>query len=60
MSKMKISINMINTNEEIHEKNKNLFDEEGIFVINLMNSPGSGKTTILEKLNPKLKHKLRN
>ncbi|MBX4264198.1 hydrogenase nickel incorporation protein HypB [Clostridium estertheticum] len=58
MSEMKISINMLNTNEEIHEENKNLFDEEGIFVINLMGSPGSGKTTILEKLIPKLKQNL--
>ena len=58
MSEINISINMINTNEEIHMENKNLFDEEGIFVINLMSAPGSGKTSILEKLIPKLKQKL--
>lgn len=58
MSLAKININMINTNEEIHAENKNLFDEEGIFVINLMSAPGSGKTSILEKLIPKLKDKL--
>ncbi|MGH4052151.1 MAG: hydrogenase nickel incorporation protein HypB [Clostridium sp.] len=58
MSLAKININMINTNEEIHDENKNLFDEEGIFVINLMSAPGSGKTSILEKLIPKLKDKL--
>jgi len=58
MSLAKISINMVNTNEEIHSENKNLFDEEGIFVINLMSAPGSGKTSILEKLIPKLKDKL--
>jgi len=58
MSEIKISINMLNTNEEIHEENKNLFDEEGIFIINLMGSPGAGKTTILEKLIPKLKQNL--
>ncbi|MBU3159588.1 hydrogenase nickel incorporation protein HypB [Clostridium frigoris] len=58
MSEIKISVNMLNTNEEIHEENKNLFDEEGIFVINMMGSPGSGKTTILEKLIPKLKQNL--
>jgi len=58
MSLAKISINMVNTNEEIHAENKNLFDEEGIFVINLMSAPGSGKTSILEKLIPKLKDKL--
>jgi len=58
MSLSKISINMLNTNEEIHAENKNLFDEEGIFVINLMSAPGSGKTSILEKLIPRLKDKL--
>ncbi|MBU3091198.1 hydrogenase nickel incorporation protein HypB [Clostridium sp. CF011] len=58
MSEINISINMVNTNEEIHMENKNLFDEEGIFVINLMSAPGSGKTSILEKLIPKLKENL--
>ncbi|MFT5874567.1 MAG: hydrogenase nickel incorporation protein HypB [Clostridium sp.] len=55
MNEIMISINMLNTNEEIHMENKELFDEEGIFVINLMSAPGSGKTSILEKLIPKLK-----
>ncbi|MBU3112809.1 hydrogenase nickel incorporation protein HypB [Clostridium lacusfryxellense] len=55
---MNISINMLNTNEEIHMENKSLFDEEGIFVINLMSAPGSGKTSILERLIPKLRKKL--
>ena len=59
MSEIKISINMLNTNEEIHMENKNLFDEEGIFVINIMSAPGSGKTSILEKLIPKLKNNLK-
>ncbi|MGH4124475.1 MAG: hydrogenase nickel incorporation protein HypB [Clostridium sp.] len=54
MSEIKINVNMLNTNEEIHMENKKLFDGESIFVINLMSSPGSGKTSILEKLIPKL------
>ena len=58
MSEIKISVDMLNTNEEIHAENKKLFDEEGIFVINLMSAPGSGKTSILEKLIPKLKQNL--
>ena len=58
MSEMKIIVNMLNTNDEIHSENKNLFDGEGIFVINLMSAPGSGKTSILEKLIPKLREKL--
>ena len=58
MSEMKIIVNMLNTNDEIHLENKNLFDGEDIFVINLMSAPGSGKTSILEKLIPKLREKL--
>ena len=58
MSEITISVNMINTNEEIHMENKNLFDDAGIFVINLMSSPGSGKTSILEKIIPRLKKSL--
>lgn len=58
MSEIKISINMLNTNEEIHAENKELFDEAGIFVINLMSSPGAGKTSILENLISKLKQSL--
>lgn len=58
MSEIVFSINMLNTNEEIHLENKKLFEGEGIFVINLMSSPGSGKTSILEKLIPRLKQNL--
>jgi len=58
MSEIKVSINMLNTNEEIHAENKKLFDEDGIFVINLMSSPGAGKTSILERLISKLKQNL--
>lgn len=56
---MKIHINMLNTNEEIHVENKNLFDEEGIFVINLMSAPGAGKTSVLERLIPKLQQNIK-
>jgi hydrogenase nickel incorporation protein HypB len=31
------------------EQNRKMFTEKGIFVLNLMSSPGSGKTTTLEK-----------
>ena len=31
------------------EQNRRLFAEKGIFVLNVMSSPGSGKTTTLEK-----------
>ena len=58
MSEIKVIVNMLNTNEEIAAENKKLFDEEHIYVINLMSSPGSGKTSILEKLILKLKNQV--
>lgn len=50
MSEIKVIVNMLHTNEEIALENKKIFDDEDIFVINLMSAPGSGKTSILEKL----------
>lgn len=35
-------------------ENRALFDKHGIFVMNIMSSPGSGKTTILQKTIPLL------
>ena len=55
MREIKVVTNILQTNEEITAKNKKVLDEKGIFVINLMSSPGSGKTSILEKLVAKLK-----
>ncbi|AKN30474.1 hydantoin utilization protein A [Clostridium carboxidivorans P7] len=50
MSEIKVIVNMLHNNEEIALENKKIFDDEDIFVINLMSAPGSGKTSILEKL----------
>ena len=36
-------------------ENRAAFDRNGVFVVNLMSSPGSGKTTILQKTIPILK-----
>lgn len=36
-------------NDAVAEDTKALFTEKGIFALNLMGSPGSGKTTILER-----------
>lgn len=55
MSEIKVVTNILQTNEEITAKNKKMLDEKGIFVVNLMSSPGSGKTSILEKMISKLK-----
>src|SRR5665647_902641 len=56
MSEIKVVTNILQTNDEITSKNKRLLDEKGIYVINLMSSPGSGKTSLLERIIAKLKN----
>jgi hydrogenase nickel incorporation protein HypB len=36
-------------NEEIAKENKAMFDQQGLFVANLMSAPGAGKTSVLER-----------
>lgn len=58
---MKVSVvrNILEANERIAEQNKALFDEHGIFVLNLMSSPGAGKTSLLERTIDALKKDMR-
>ncbi len=46
---IKVLRKVLDVNDEIARQNRKIFDENGVFVINVMSSPGSGKTTILEK-----------
>ena len=48
---MKISVarNILEANDRIAQQNRELFNENGLLVINLMSSPGAGKTSLLEK-----------
>ena len=57
MGKIKVVKNILDANNRIANENRKIFDEYGIFVINLMSSPGAGKTTFLEKIIPELKEK---
>jgi len=58
---MKISVvrDILEANERIAQQNKDLFDENGLLVINLMSSPGAGKTSLLEKTISALRGDLR-
>lgn len=58
---MKISVvrNILEANDRIAEQNRELFKENNLFVINLMSSPGAGKTSLLEKTIEALKLNLR-
>lgn len=48
---MKITVvkNILEANERIAEENRKLFQEKHVTVINLMSSPGAGKTSLLER-----------
>ena len=57
--KVKLISNILDANAAMAEQNRQLFKEQGIFVLNLMSAPGAGKTTLLEKTIEELKEKLR-
>ncbi len=49
MSIITIERKVLEKNDRIAEKNRRLFSEHGVFVLNFVSSPGAGKTSILEK-----------
>ncbi|MGA1626757.1 MAG: hydrogenase nickel incorporation protein HypB, partial [Prochlorothrix sp.] len=44
-----LEINLLHANQEGADHNRAHFDEWGITCLNLMSSPGAGKTSLLEK-----------
>lgn len=57
--KIKVTTRILDANDRIAEENKKLFKESGVYVINLMSSPGAGKTSLLEKTIQAIKDKVR-
>jgi len=51
--------NILNANDRLAEENRSRIDAAGVFAINLMASPGAGKTSLIEQTLPRLKDKLR-
>ena len=53
---MKVSVvkNILEANDRIADLNKKMFDEKKVLVINIMSSPGAGKTTSLKRISRKL------
>lgn len=50
---------ILGKNDRLAAENQMLFAKQGVFVLNLMGSPGSGKTSLLEKTMAALKDDLR-
>lgn len=57
--KIKVATKILTANERIAEENKKMFKDLGVYVVNLMSSPGAGKTSLLEKTIMALKDKIR-
>jgi hydrogenase nickel incorporation protein HypB len=51
--------NILDANDRIARDNRSLFDAKKVFVINLMSSPGAGKTTLVERTIEALRDKYR-
>lgn len=56
---VKILQDILSANERIAMKNRCLFDEKGIFAINLMSSPGAGKTSLILETIKRLKDRIK-
>ena len=46
---LRIEEDLLSKNNRLAGQNRQMFREQGVFVLNLVSSPGSGKTTLLEK-----------
>ncbi|UCG66466.1 MAG: hydrogenase nickel incorporation protein HypB [Deltaproteobacteria bacterium] len=56
---IKVVRNILEANDRIASQNRGLFIEKGIYVLNLMGSPGAGKTSLLERTLEHLKERKR-
>jgi hydrogenase nickel incorporation protein HypB len=59
MSVITIERKVLEKNDEVARHNRALFADHGIFVLNMVSSPGAGKTSILERTLETLREKLR-
>jgi len=56
---IKVLKDILNVNDQIAERNRELLDSKGIFAVNLMSSPGAGKTSLVLQTIRGLKGKTR-
>ena len=47
--KVKVVANILEANDRLAAENRKIFQDLGVYVINLMSGPGAGKTSILEQ-----------
>ncbi len=57
--KIKVLKDILSANEQIADRNRQLLDSKGVFAVNLMSSPGAGKTSLILETIKGLKGKTR-
>jgi len=56
---IKVLKDILGANEQIAERNRQLLDSNGVFAVNLMSSPGAGKTSLILETIKRLKGETR-
>jgi len=56
---IKVLKDILGANEQIAKRNQQLFDGEGVFTVNIMSSPGAGKTSLILETIRGLKGKIK-
>jgi len=56
---IKVLKDILSANEQIAGRNRQLLDSKGVFAVNLMSSPGAGKTSLILETIKRLKGKTR-
>lgn len=59
MKRIKVEKKLLSSNQQIAEENRRFFKQKGIAVFNLLSSPGSGKTSLIEQIVSHLRGRLR-
>ena len=55
---IKVLQDILSANDRIAKRNRDLLDDKGVFALNLMASPGAGKTSLLLETIKRLKNKV--
>ena len=56
---IKVLKDILSANEQMADRNRQLLDSKGVFAVNLMSSPGAGKTSLILETIKRLKGKTR-
>lgn len=59
MKQILVKKNILGTNDEIAKQNREIFNDKEIFTINMLGSPGAGKTSVLEQTINNLKNEVK-